>query len=100
MDIPALVSAGVIAIDDPMSLNAVEILWQDGKKLIMNAYNLRMNCPCAACEKTDGPRGIPKGIEIRDMAWVGNYAINFLFSDGHDTGIYTYKELYSWTVNA
>ena len=33
-------------------------------------------------------------VEITSFDWVGNYAVNFTFSDGHNTGIYTYKFLH------
>lgn len=32
-------------------------------------------------------------VEITSFDWVGNYALNFIFSDGHNTGIYIYKFL-------
>lgn len=32
-------------------------------------------------------------VEIANFDWVGNYAVNFIFNDGHNTGIYTYKFL-------
>jgi DUF971 family protein len=28
------------------------------------------------------------------MELVGNYALKFVFSDGHDTGIYSWERLY------
>ena len=33
-------------------------------------------------------------IAITHMELVGNYALEFLFSDGHDTGIYSWDRLY------
>jgi DUF971 family protein len=36
---------------------------------------------------------VPPMVEIASFDWVGNYAVNFVFSDGHNTGIYTYKYL-------
>jgi DUF971 family protein len=32
-------------------------------------------------------------VELASFDWVGNYAVNFVFNDGHNTGIYTFKYL-------
>jgi DUF971 family protein len=32
-------------------------------------------------------------IEIRDISIVGRYALNFRWSDGHETGIYSFRYL-------
>ena len=37
---------------------------------------------------------VPEDITITDMQLVGNYAVRFVFSDGHNTGIYTWDRLY------
>ena len=35
-----------------------------------------------------------KNVKITGAAPVGNYAIQFMFSDGHDSGIYSWNYLY------
>ena len=35
----------------------------------------------------------PKGVTIVGAETIGNYAARFSFSDGHDTGLYTWKLL-------
>lgn len=69
--------------------------WDDGQCRRYTIDELRANCPCAAC-RGHGPRSSPSlppaiepGLTIRYMDPVGNYAYRILFSDGHDTGIYT-----------
>jgi len=64
---------------------------------------LRLKCPCAVCrghrpfnyeEKLDLPsfqEGPP--LEIVRSEPVVRYALQFTFSDGHDTGIYTFEHL-------
>jgi DUF971 family protein len=37
--------------------------------------------------------GIDPDISIADMALVGNYALKIRWSDGHDTGLYTWDHL-------
>jgi DUF971 family protein len=54
---------------------------------------------CAECvEEFTGKRrighgSIPSGIERADVSAVGNYALHFSWSDGHDSGIYTFEYL-------
>ena len=60
---------------------------------------LRLACPCANCidEITGAARLVPatisadvKPVSVRS---VGNYAISIVWSDGHDTGIYSFERL-------
>ena len=61
------------------------------------AFELRINCPCAGCvdewtgEKTLRPDSVSKEISISAISIVGRYALNFHFSDGHDTGIFSFR---------
>jgi DUF971 family protein len=54
---------------------------------------------CAGCvEEFTGQRkvghgNIPSTIERVNVAPVGNYALQFRWSDGHETGIYTFEYL-------
>jgi DUF971 family protein len=54
---------------------------------------------CARCvDEITGQRivdldGIDSGIAIADMTLVGNYALKIRWSDGHDTGLYTWSHL-------
>ncbi len=73
--------------------NVSELTWSDGTITAITSFNLRMRCPCASCRETGGPRGVPPTVEITAQNPVGNYAVNFVFSDGHNTGIYTYHFL-------
>jgi len=60
---------------------------------------LRLACPCAACvEEMTGrrmlePGAIPAGIRPEALALVGAYGLRIRWSDGHDTGIYTFELL-------
>ena len=75
------------------------ILWKDGHESHYTFFNLRDGCPCAHCideltgEKTLSSNSIPKDIRIRQYEYVGNYALRIQWSDGHDTGLYTFKSL-------
>ena len=81
---------------DPKS---VDIGWKDGKVTRLAARDLRLACPCASCiDELTGraildPASVPDDIGIADTDLVGRYAFRFKFTDGHDTGIYTFVAL-------
>ena len=77
----------------------LRITWADGRVCNYDAAVLRRSCPCAQCvnewtgQRTLKPESIAQGIEIADLTIVGRYALNFRWSDGHETGIYSFKYL-------
>lgn len=88
----------------------VDITWADGHQSHYDFPYLRDECPCATCnderEKKESlassssafaaspvlPMFKPKA-RAQAATQVGNYAIQFTFSDGHATGIYSYDHL-------
>jgi len=82
--------------------NGLQIVWSDGQEFSYTAHRLRDGCPCATCREK---RGQPKPmlpvlstehtqpLRIEGMKPVGNYAYSIAFSDGHDTGIFTFDLL-------
>ena len=85
--------------------SGISIVWSDDAETLYNAPELRRACPCAACvnewtgEKMLDPASISDDLTISQITVVGRYALNFHFSDGHDTGIFTYKMLRSLSEN-
>ena len=79
--------------------DALEIAWADGKVSRYRVYDLRVACPCASCvdevtgERLLDPRRVPAAVKPLRIRSVGNYAIKIDWSDGHDTGIYTFDRL-------
>ncbi|MBP7149173.1 MAG: DUF971 domain-containing protein [Acidobacteria bacterium] len=77
----------------------VGVAWPDGREDYVGARALRLACPCAQCvdEITGTPRlvpgRVPDDIQVVNWAPVGHYAVQFRFSDGHDTGIYGFDYL-------
>ena len=77
----------------------VTLEWQDGHTTVYTAAELRRLCPCALCvhELTGqallDPGIVPDDLTQADVRTVGSYAIAVRFSDGHNTGIYTYPYL-------
>lgn len=77
----------------------VSIKWSDESETRYSAPDLRRSCPCATCvnewtgAKMLDPSTIADDLTITSTSIVGRYALNFHFSDGHDTGIYSFKYL-------
>ena len=77
----------------------VSIKWSDDAETRYDAVQLRRSCPCAGCinewtgEKMLDDTNIPDDISFRHISIVGRYALNFHFSDGHDTGIFSFNYL-------
>jgi DUF971 family protein len=79
--------------------DGLRITWADERVCEYNAAALRRACPCAQCvnewtgQRTLRPEKISDELQILDLSLVGRYAINFRWSDGHDTGIYSFRYL-------
>jgi DUF971 family protein len=88
----------------------VKIDWADGHRSEYSLAWLRDNCPCASCTGAEG--GTPQrtnyartqpdnnplklyqpAIRMLNCEEVGHYAVRFQWSDGHATGIYSYRHL-------
>lgn len=73
--------------------------WPDGLGRELSSWSLRGACCCARCVSEDtgkrlvGPAQVPADVRWTDVRLIGNYAIGIAFSDGHDTGIYSYRYL-------
>jgi DUF971 family protein len=77
----------------------LSIVWDDEIETKYIASSLRRVCPCAACvnewtgERMLKSESVPDELTFSKMSLVGRYALNFVFSDGHDTGIFSFKYL-------
>ena len=75
------------------------IEWSDGHKAVYPVRYLRQHCPCASCtdewtgELRLKPDDVPMLIMLQDIEPVGRYAFKITWSDGHDTGLFTYLKL-------
>jgi DUF971 family protein len=97
----------------PVSLKGdaqgLTISWSDGAAHRLTWKQLRDGCPCATCrvksEETPNAETKPPSLftiltaaeaqplRVTAMQPVGNYAYAIQFSDGHNSGIYTFDHL-------
>ena len=88
-------------IDD----TALLIEWNDGQRKRYPFSALRKACPCAACRHDDDAEPADpmkltllspddlKPMKVEKMSLAGNYAYRITFSDGHNTGLFTFELL-------
>ena len=78
--------------------------WKDGAHSEFLLAKLRKVCPCATCrtereQQADNPLRIlksdPTDVRVTTARLMGNYAIQFDWSDGHNTGIFDFRFLRS-----
>ncbi len=81
------------------------IVWSDGAESYLDYVKLRNNCPCASCEgepdvlgrvqKPNKPdfSNITAVYDLREVEFVGGYALRLRWRDGHSTGIYSFTLL-------
>ncbi|MEW5701646.1 MAG: DUF971 domain-containing protein [Candidatus Zixiibacteriota bacterium] len=78
----------------------VKIRWNNGRETIFPARFLRLECPCASCiEEMTGRKllrddTVAADVHPLSIQPVGRYAIQIQWSDGHNTGLYTWERLW------
>ncbi len=75
------------------------ICWADGGESLYAVRNLRLACACAHCidewtgEQRLDERDVAEDVHPSRIESVGRYAIQIHWSDGHDSGIYSFERL-------
>ena len=93
---PRIVPAEIGPTEDGAQLR---IEWKDGVVAQYIPRYLRTLCPCAGCVdemtgvRTLKPEMIDANVYPTAIHYVGRYAIQCVWSDGHSTGIYTFEYL-------
>ena len=96
-----MIEKAVLPKEVEIQEQAIVILWDDGHRSRYPHRFLRLRCPCASCvdEMPGRPRldpdTVPQDVKAIDNMPVGNYAAQFLWTDAHYTGLYTYRYLRS-----
>lgn len=79
--------------------STLSVAWNDHPTSHFTFHHLRDSCRCAQCvheftgEKLLDSASIPNDIHVRSMKLVGNYALKIVWSDGHETGLFTWERL-------
>ena len=94
---------------EPKSVNrlsdVLEIIWSNNVSCLYPYKYLRLQCACANCvEELTGRKlltvsGISEDIIVVEYLVVGKYALQFLWSAGHETGIYPYNSLLRFALS-
>ncbi len=77
----------------------ISISWSDGQTCVYPYRYLRLQCACAGCVEEMSGRQllnvamIPEDVIAVEYLEVGRYALQFLWTDGHSTGIYPFRML-------
>jgi DUF971 family protein len=104
------VSPGVVTDPEHIAISkskGIKIDWKDGHRSEYSLPYLRDECPCASCTGAHGT--VPEksnysapatpfpmfkpALKMNSVEEVGHYAVRILWSDGHNTGIYSYDHL-------
>ena len=82
------------------SKTLLDVSFDNGKRFSLSAELLRVESPSAEVQgHGPGQKTTPAGkkdILIESIEPVGNYAIRIGFSDGHNTGIFSWNTLYDF----
>jgi DUF971 family protein len=80
----------------------VAIQWPDGREDVFSMEELRAASPSAENKgeadlfgRVHGadPRTEYPGVKVDSWHWIGSYALRFVFSDGHQSGLFSFDLL-------
>ncbi|MDP2879232.1 MAG: DUF971 domain-containing protein [Sulfuricella sp.] len=81
----------------------LEIAFSDGQRFELPCEFLRVYSPSAEVRGHGPGQEVlqvgKKNVEISDVQPVGSYAVQLVFSDGHDSGLYSWDYLHDLGVN-
>ncbi|KPP99604.1 MAG: hypothetical protein HLUCCA01_06160 [Bacteroidetes bacterium HLUCCA01] len=98
------ISFEISEIDVDTASQTLSIVWNDGETSFFPFDGLRKVCPCVFCRggheymgKKMDPAELAKPAQrewrIRSVKPMGNYAIQIVWNDGHDSGLYRFEAL-------
>ena len=81
----------------------LEILFANQKPIRLSAEYLRVFSPSAETKGHGTCQEVlqfgQRSVQFLDIEFQGNYAVKILFSDGHDSGIYSWGYLFELATN-
>lgn len=79
------------------------IRWEDQTESYIPLLKLRRHCPCAGCKGEIDVMGnlhkgpdiplTPKSSLLKHIEWIGTYAVQPYWADGHNSGLFTFDYL-------
>ena len=98
-----------MSVPTPVEINyhqdqkLLKINFNNNTECMLSAEFLRVFSPSAEVQGHHPSEAVlqieKENVEIQGIEPVGNYAIKLIFSDGHDTGLYTWDYLYELASN-
>ncbi len=80
----------------------LDVAFADGSRFTLSCEFLRVHSPSAEVRGHGPGQEVlqvgKKNVEINRVEPVGTYAVQLYFSDGHDTGIFSWDLLYGYGV--
>ena len=81
----------------------LEIAFDDGKRFKLSCEYLRVYSPSAEVAGHGPGEGVlqvgKEDVGINAIEQVGNYAVQLIFDDNHDTGIFSWEYLYELGID-
>lgn len=73
----------------------LQITWQNGDVHRISGDDLRRYCACSSCRSRNliGVRLVTESASIETVNLIGNKALQIVFGDGHDRGIFPWPYL-------
>jgi ATP-binding protein involved in chromosome partitioning len=104
---PALTGTTPVDIELDTRGRRMRITWADGRRSDFDWEYLRWRCPCATCSGEGEYAGElrtrtqldPEEVEMVDLELVGRYAVKPTWRNGHDTGMFTFRNLRAMAEN-
>ncbi len=84
------------------AIRALDVTFSDGRQATLPAEYLRVESPSAEVQGHAPDQKIlvtgKEDVNVQAVEPIGNYAIRIRFTDGHDTGIYSWTLLHQLAV--
>lgn len=83
-------------ITNRRAAGVLEVRWDDGMRQELTHVQVRAACKCSHCQSArllGKPVALAAGLRLDEVRQVGHYAVQLVFSDGHDRGIYPWELL-------
>ncbi len=96
----------IVSMEPNPKAQMFKVMWNDNKQSLITFKELRYLCPCATCvDEGTGQRKIKREdvsatIAPISVRTIGNYALQVVWNEGHDTGYYSYDYLRNLLVPA